>query len=563
MLDPHLESLIKQKQTPMNKTVTSGLVKKHMDGALSYLDRVFHSAFGSFRSNVVYRGYQQCKPEEEYRFKLKRNGGSSPSKARYELSRSDLGLVKFFFEVDGRPVRPLYLYIPFCDETGLIHLRGTAHTISMVIEDPGLSITRDGCFFKVTCDKITINRIAHTFVREEIGITQRRTRRDIHLSIPYGRLYRAKQNKANTSKTAPVVTLPHYLFGKFGVTYTFKRYLGLDVVYGTESDITSDKYPDSEWTRYYSAKEPHPNNRKPAHPWVPSSAAIAIRTTQPTPLAELMVGGFFYVADCYTHEFSPYDSDQPIHWRLMMGKMVFNKSVKHIQMTEYLEPHFLSLDSYLDDIAKARFEEQGIVCEDIYEYMVFVMSQLDTLLNTTNLASMYGKELTVLPYVLSPIVHGIFYTKFGLMQQCKQTRTDPTTGEEIMVFTERQVNDTLNLNLKPEAIYQIKRASHGEISTVTSPSDNKMFKINNRIVLQQNASRGAGKRSESPMTDESKALDVSIAVVCAYLHLTKPEPSGRSYVNVFMPYDGGIFEQPERYDDILNETQRTIGRRNI
>lgn len=563
MMEPRLEQLIKQKQVPMTKEFTDGLVKTHMDNALEYIDNVFRSAFSSFRSNITYSGYQLSKPEDEYRFKLKRNGGPTASKARYELSRSDLFLTKFYFEVDGVQEQPLFLYVPFCDVTGLIHLRGTAHTISAVIEDPGLSITRDGCFFKVTCDKITIHRTAHTFTKEEIDITQKRNRRDMHLTIPYSRLYRAKQTKANTSKTAPAVTLPHYLFGRFGVTYAFKRYCGVDVVFGTEADITADKYPDSEWTRYYSAKEVHPNNKKPSYPWIASQAAIAVRTTNPTPLTEIMVGGYFYVADCYTHEFSPMCSDDPNHWRLMMGKMVFNKSVKHIQMYEYLEPHFLSLDSYLDDLAKQKFADQGIVCEDIYECLVFVMAHLDNLLNTTNLASMYDKELTVLPYVLSPIIHGIFYTKFGLMQQCKNKVIDPATGEEVMMFTPKQLRDTLNLNLKPEAIYQIKRASHGEISTVSSPSDNKMFKINNRIVLQQNASRGTGKRGESPMTDESKSLDGSIAVTCCYLHLTKTEPSGRSYANVFMPYVNGRHTPDAKTREIVNEAQRIIGRRNI
>lgn len=562
-MDPLFENIMKGRIVKMNPDFYEGLVKREMDKALHYLDRVFRSAFGSLGSNIEFLGYRCCRPDEEYRFKLKRNGGNSPSKVRYELARSDLRLIKFDFAIDGKPTHPLLLYVPYCDDTGLMHLRGTAHTISAVVEDPGVSITQDGCFFRVTCDKIVIRRTVHTICKDEINILQKRARVQKHINIPYGKIYRAKQQKANANKNPPTPSLPHYLFAKFGVTEAFRRFARVEVAYGTETEITADKYPDSEWTRYYSVKAPHPNNKKPAQPWVPTIAAMAVRSINPSNLTEIMVAGFFYVADCYPHEFVPGFSDEPEHWRLMMGKMVFNRQVKNVQMSDYLRPHFESLDTYLDAMAKENLAEEGIVCEDIYEVMVYIIANLDSMINTVNLASVYGKKLAVLPYVLSPIVHGIFYTKFNLMQQCKQWDVDPQTGERTMRFTEANLFDAFNRNLKPEVVYKVKGSDHGEISSIAAPGDNKLFKINNKLVLQQNASGGKGRPSTSPMSDDSKSLDVSIADCCAYLHITKPDPSGRSIANPFKPLPNNRFLPSVKHSKLYETVQAQIQRRNI
>jgi hypothetical protein len=232
-------------------------------------------------------------------------------------------------------------------------------------------------------------------------------------------------------------------------------------------------------------------------------------------------------------------------------------------MTDYLRPHFESLDTYLDAMAKENLAEEGIVCEDIYEVMVYIIANLDTMINTVNLASVYGKKLAVLPYVLSPIVHGIFYTKFNLMQQCKQWTVDTTTGERLMSFTEANLFDAFNRNLKPEVIYKVKGSDHGEISSIAAPGDNKLFKINNKLVLQQNASGGKGRPSTSPMSDESKSLDVSIADCCAFLHITKPDPSGRSIANLYKDLPNNRFEPSVKHDKLYTKTQALITRRNI
>lgn len=561
-MEPSLEQVILSSGViaKINQSI-SHIVKNEMDKAIEHVDAIFRSAFGSLNSNIKYTGYCRCRPDEEYKFKLRRSGGAS--KARYECARSDLMLVKYYFEIDGVKTRPHPLYIPFCDDTGLMYLRGTAHTISPVVEDPGLSITRDGCFFRVTCDRIVIRRAVHTYCKEELNIVKRLDRVQRHVNVPHGRIYRPKQNKANCSKNSPVTTLPHYLFARFGVTETFRRYVGVEVVCADESQITAENYPDSEWSRYYSAHQMHPNNKQPAAQWRPSTAAIAVRSTTPNTLIDILVAGYFYVADCYTELFRTEYSDEPDHWILLLGKMVFNRTVKNVQMVEYLRPHFASLDTYLDEVARKNLELEGIVVEDIYEMFTRICCTLDGLINSANLASMYGKRLTVLPYVLSPITYGVFYTKFALMQQCRKTRVDKDTGEQIMVFTEDQLFDVLNWYLKPEIIYRIKGSDHGEISSIAAPGDNKLFKITNRCVLQSNASRAGGRRSESPMTDESKALDVSLATCCSFLHITHPNPDGRGTLNLHHQLIDNKYVIPARHEKMFEETQNIITRRNI
>jgi len=563
MIPLSLENLIKGRMPKMNPEVTSGFVKHEMDNADVLIDRVFRGAFESLCSNITYVGMQRCKPEEEYRFNLKRNGGPSNAKGRYELARSDIFLTKVLFEVDGHLQKPTLLYIPYCDDTGLTHLRGTAHTISPVLEDPGVSVTRDGCFFRVACDKIVVKRIGHTYCKDELNILQKIVTTQKHVNIPYGKIYRAKAQKANSAKSAPVTTLPHYLFAKYGVTYVYKHFANVEVVFGYDHEITEQTHPSSEWSRYYSAKQPPSGNKAKRLAWQASHVALAVKTTTPSTLVEILTAGYFYVADYASSDFMPEYSDNLEHWVMMMGRMVFNKTVKFSQMLEYLAPHFASLDTYLDEMTRESLLEEGVAVDNIYELFVFIIMSLDQMINNVNLASMYGKKLSILPYLLSPIIHGIFFTKFNLMQLCKVRIPDPETGEEKMIFTERNLQDVLTANLKPEAIYNIKKSEYGFKSSLAAPGDNKMFKILSKIVLQQNAIVPSGRSNESPMLDMSKSLDASIADGFCYLHVTKPEPTGRAHMSPWKVLVKGKFKPNPVFQDVLSKAQAIITRRNI
>jgi hypothetical protein len=103
---------------------------------------------------------------------------------------------------------------------------------------------------------------------------------------------------------------------------------------------------------------------------------------------------------------------------------------------------------------------------------------------------------------------------------------------------------------------------HGEVSTVSTPGDNKAFKATAILVPQSSSSRTSNKKDRAVINDPSKRLHVSVAEVGGYANLPKAEPSGRSRINPHLQIDekGVVLRNPE-FVPKLDSIQEMLRRR--
>lgn len=543
-MDDKLFNAIHERHVPkFNEVVCNGLAIEQMRNCEGYIDRIIRCAEISFPAGFKYEGYQRCGHHEEYQeVTRKRN-----SKRTYEMAVSYVYLVKFMFSFNGEMLpKPCYLYLPYVDDAGLIKLRGSTFSISPVLADLAISVGVDNLFIPLTKDKLTFER-----VNQFIYAGSERVMIPVVWSTIYHRDTRKSSFQVNT-------TLMHYLLCKYGLKQTFAQYAGADVEVGYEDTINETNYPEADWVICRSIRiKPRGIREK----WYTgSNIRLAIRRSQYTQLAINMIGGFFYIVDHYPDRVKAEainqaeigdngESTELTLWKILLGIVIFGET-NHGKLQENVRLHMESLDDYIDEMVRENLRKEDVYVENIYDLFAHIIdTHADRIRQAGNgVSSMYGKRLLVERFVLSNIIRAIntFMFKLRAANRRQLTRND--------------ITNTMSRILKTDLIIGIN-ANHGEVASISSPGDNKIFKITSQVVLQTSSSGGNTGRSKSNLVSPSKHLHASIAEVGSYSNLPKSDPTGRSRLNpcVRLEADGLIKRDPEKRE-LIDKVQAMIQR---
>lgn len=539
-MDNALFDLVNKEMPKVNEDVVNGLAVKEINFAAQYVDNIVRCAQEIFPEGLIYKGYKKLTPLEEF---LRVTEPKSSNKSIFDVARSDFYMIALEFEFKGeRLIKPLYL--PFCRDGGIISIRGATFAISPVLADKGISITSNSVFVQIPKSKMTFKRLRHHFLANG----GRRSP-----NVVYSWLHN-RNRKANNGVGKPLVSmntaLVHYLFAKYGVRETFKRFCDIDIVIG-EEDITEDKYPKDQWV-ICSSMGLKPRGVK-AKVYSPTKVKVAVRECDFDTITETMVGGFFYILDHFPNRIAAEfidDSKHEIHmWRILLGLIIGGITGGEGAVRKGMDEHMGSLDSYIDPVAKDFLQQGDIFVDDIYQLLYHVIELLSGMVvqPTESNASIYDKQLLVLRYILQDINDGIFRMLFSL----KNTESKKPLTFDI-------VRNALRKSPQTDVIS--KMTSHGEVNSISSPGDNKFFKVTSNLILQTD-SGSSPKGAKSTGVDSSKFLHASIAEVGSYLVLPKSEPTGRSRINPYLVINrDGFIERDPLKKPLLDEAQRKFNR---
>ena len=541
-MDNDLFNLLDTYFPPFNESICEGIAIEHMAKVESYINNVIKCAEPGFPEGLRYEYPQRCTPKEAYAFATRNGSKNNSNKRSFELAESNIYLMKYYFSFNGEMLPPKYLYLPYVTDGGMISIRGARFCISPVLTDKAISVGPDSLFIPLTRAKLTFNRILHHFIIN--GMTT-------SAYIVYSTVYNRSQKNIRLNGKPTVQanhTLMHYLFCKYGVIKTFKYFAGADVVIGKPDDITVAKYPRDQWVICQSTGL-KPHGLKDRY-YVSTQLRLALPAEQYNQVVASMIGGFFYVVDHFPQRIEPQylDGDGELHlWRVLLGHVIWGSNVSEGKLAEDANAHMESLDEYVDEMAREILREENIHAADLYQLFMYIIENMSELILTgsTDVGSMYNKRLTVLRYVLSNLIGAIFQFMFKLRSNTKKQ----LTKEDIITAMNRINSDT---------IVQINK-NHGEVTTVSSPGDNKFFKITSKIVLQANS---AGKSaSKGSLNDQSMLLHSSILEIGSFGNLPKSDPTGRSVANGHLICDeaGNIHRNPD-LKDVIDNVQRLINR---
>jgi len=524
----------------MNPAIADGYASIQGKGIEVFIDRRLRSTAKGFIPGFEYVGMERCTPREQHQIMTR---GFSASQRRREIAQSTLYLVKLLFRFNGNDLYPTYLELPYFEPGGMFWIFGTRYSVAPVLADNIFTVNANEMFIWLDQSKHTIKRMEYECRQNDFPM---------RTYVTYSRLHHGSDARSSADAKPAVraqPTLIHYLLCRYGATVAFKEFAGADVVVGRIRDITLKQYPQKDWAIFTSSGNPPRNARK--RDYTPPDIAVAIRLEQMTELVKSFIVGFFYVCDWFPTEVEPASVDNTRMWMIQMGKINF--APRHDgNYYEGIQKHLESLDGYITEVDREKFEHAGILCTTIYEILVYVTNILIEPVPATNndIGSVYGKQLKVLPFLLRDITYAINSLKWAL-----------AAAADKKVLTEQQVRDIIRSKLKQNLIQLVRYSGHGEAEPVGYPGDLKLAAVTCRLVPQSESSkRENGKKNEN-FSDPAKWLHASQAEVNGFLHLPKSDPTGRSIINPYLQLsaNGDVLQDP-KLAEVVKRTHEKIAR---
>ena len=515
----------------MNPIIADGIATKQMPRAEVYLDRIWRCAQPLFPEGLVYLGYRRCTPVEEFR-NASRKRGSRPV---FELSRSDVFMVEYLFEFEGKPLPPRPVYLPFVGEAGAIYIRGSQFTISPVLADRCMSVSNQNIFIPLSRDRLTFEQFDwHIRVDGEYkSVSVKSSQIHHHVQDP--------SVKRHKDYVKLLTTIPHYLFGKHGFMETMALYPECTPVVGME-EINSANYPVEEWVIVSSeGKRPRTFRRRA---YEPTQIRVAIRRSEWTTAVQSLLGGFFYVLDHFPERVTVEDVLEVRCWRTLLGLAIYGPADSEGKLVDDVESHFSSIDQYVDEVVREDLADDGLLVGDIYDLFFYIIQNMSDMMLRADSGNLEGKRYVTWKYVLYDLVSAIFHLTYQLRPKNKK-------------LTERDIVNRFNRGLNAEIVMRINR-NHNEVNSISSPGDSKIFKYSSNVVPQADATSRRRHGSDRG-ADRGSSVHASAAVVGSYLNLPKANPDPSARANPWCPVQAsGEIVIPDALRPIIEETQRSI-----
>ena len=514
-MDKGMLEIISARVPKINPDIARGIATIQVPQSEEYIDRDLRASSEQFPEGLEYVGYEICTTDEEVRELMKPRG----EKIYVELSRTDMYLVKYKFKYNGVEIEPRPVYLPYVLEAGIMHIRGTPYSVSPVIADVALSVTEDGLFAPLSMAKVQFMRLPnHINVNGDA----------LNTSVAHSNLYRrsSKSKAVKLGKKARSSTLIHYMLCKYGFTQLFEQFFNAHgLVVGYPDKVHQMAYPPEQFAIVNTATAPGfppPGNRDKNYRPSDIRVAVPIHQMGRADVADAL-GGFFYVVDQFPERVKPEHVENPRLWQRLMGHVIFGDEYGEGELMGLMQDHLESLDGYVNYQSRRTLHQGNVMVDDIYQLFGYVITNMPEMIlnSSTTVASMYGKRLMVVRYLLSSISYAIYKLMFRLRVQAKKKK-----GR----LTEREVVDTMRKGLHRDLITTVT-SHHSEVTPVSSPGDNMFFKITSNLVLQESTDSSRGRSGGGSLEDRSKWMHASIIEVASYAAMGKSEPTGRTKIN--------------------------------
>lgn len=546
-MDPLISRQIKKCMPKMNDRVCNGIATEHMKNADIFIDERWSNTIAPLASmGLTYHGGVRCPISECIEHAASR---SSKGKRYLELEKTDMYLMKYKLKLHGEELPPVYLYIPFISSPGgMLSIKGSNFALAPVPIDRAISVGEDQIFVNVGKDRFSFRRHLHYFFQNDVRVSEYVVWANIHHTK------RAAKNRGNGpySHVHMDATPVLYLLSKYGFTGMMQRYGTKNFEIGL--DISENTHPSSKWT-IFSSTQSCPNTYKGGLRsralYQPTQIKIAIKNKDMSPRLISMMAGLFYIMDHFPDRCNIEYMDDINHWRLILGHNTFNSQVIESRLLQDIDTHMNSIDGYIDNIVRRDLHSGGINTNDvndIYDLFVYMIDHLPSLISqgAGNINTLYGKQLVVLPYVLTSLVKMIVNFSFSLRPGAQRK------------LTYKDVEKSMR-GLKPKVAREMN-SGNPVVTSVSSSSDNMLFKITT-VMIQQNNCAGGGKKRQGNHNDTNTLLNASLAEVASWNHLPKSSPSGYERINPYVIIgDDSTILRNKKLVTLMDTTQDLIQR---
>ena len=518
-MDPRLVAYHDARIADLNLDVARGLANTHLKSAAAYVNSILESAFRNHPQGLEYIGMSRATPHEEFQEYSRKRKAKNSQKTQfrsYDLSKSTKAVYKIHFRHKGTDLENVFLAVPYADNARGLYVRGTRYNVSPVINDVVFSVGTDSVFCRLMRARVSFKNTSHRFIADG----------DIALStIIYSSLHNEKQPPVKERLVTCHTSLLLYTFAKMGYSKAMEHYLGFVPDIG-EGEAFLDAHPNTEWVICRSLERQPKTSR--LDKYEPVKTFLAVRREDFSLKVKDIVGGYFYIADNFSNKLETDHLEDTLMWRTLLGYSLFARTDHYGRIIQRTNNHMSSLDNYIDTIVTNKLMDMGYECTDIYtffgiiqdEYAKWRMGVSDSIITA------YGKELSVLYWVMLDITSSIFKLYFNL-----------TNGDKEMSTTD--VKKAISQHLGITQFYMLSSGKHAELSNEVTTSTIAPFKLTSAVVPQAETARDRSEKSHKTVstTDESKAMHISIMEVHSHVEIQKAEGTGRTKLNPFVRTD--------------------------
>lgn len=317
----------------------------------------------------------------------------------------------------------------------------------------------------------------------------------------------------------------------------------MEVVLG-KSEINTENYPAEDWV-ICSSVGVKPATLKGVH-WIAPTARLAIKRSDYNLDAQGLAMSLFYNLDHFYSRAETEDLNDPITWKLFLGMTLRPEEPSDLTVLNSAERNLNSLDTHLDAQVCASLATIDVFVFNIYDLFLVIMKTFTTRIvaSSQNLATMYGKRMTVQRYILRTITEKIFRLGFKLQAKKKDKN-----------LKEKDVNDIIKMHIGINDIGRINH-QHAEVESANNSTDNIIPRLTSRLVLQKDLTRDNNSNAFTP----DMYLSASIGEI-GNLTATSGDQTGRSRINMFcqVDTDGTVLRNPELLH-ITEEAEKQIQR---
>lgn len=547
-MDEFLMDLVKENTPELNKDVVNGYATIKINEAPTYVDTIFAWAFKSLENlcNLYYEGYELCSPKEEFDYIARprtSNANIKRSNSRsVNIGESSIYLVKYYFKYRNEMLDPLYLYLPFCEEAGMIMIGGTRRFLYPVLSNKIVSSTKEGIFIKILKDKKNFFRLYHkVFLNGQLN----------NVGVIWSSLYDAtnRRNKMQDT-TSCLSTNIHYIISKYGFDEFWKRYYGWIPEIKSISEMRKE---DLDYDKYYYivSTQVKPRSIK-EFDYIPTDIGFAVPKDKFSPDVLSTITSILYIIDFFPQMITPEYIRGSYIWKLTLGYVNFSAIYKEQEIFEKTHEHFASLEDSVHELYKHKLEGIGYKCENIYDLLFYIKRDFAKWhTHGDSIRKMYGKELDVLDSTLAKLVASIFRASYDIKKKVNSKKD----------LTKSEVQDLIRKSIGFGYVFRLfdnKGSNKSNAFDVSYSGDNKFFKITSTIIPQE-GKKGKHSGGASTENDPNIKLHASYSECGAYLAIAKREPIGNGGINPAVLLDQyGTLLAREEFKEMLNEAQKMI-----
>lgn len=539
----------------INEKIANGLPYYTLRTAKEDVDKIIRIASSNLPEGFSFNGSTICNPQEAYRVLTGKINKSSTRGQTIDFAESDFYLTKYHFSFKDEELTPRYQMLPLWNRGGLLKIGSRQFSITPVLGDRCFSIGQESIFIRLGRAVVTFRTHYHAI--EVDGETDTRI---LTWALLHNRAGSSATGKSSDRiKLGSVyTTMGHYLFAKYGLDDTFKKFMNCKIhlmhEHEMESYIKEHKLKLEDYHVVKSKRiRPVGFKARVVYSDMQSDLVVLVRKEDARHEVMDMIGCIFYMTDFYPDEIVVEDMKDTWRWKVWLGYLLFGDTTGNNRLVENMETHLTALDSYVDEgVRNLLMEEEDLDIRNFYELAWYMINNMTTMLseNTGDLASMYGKSLIVNSYVLSEIRSSIFKMMFQFTNNSKKN------------YTAREYNRQLGIHMQHALLTRLRRTSDKPyMSTASLPGDNMLFQLNIKLIRQERTTGIGGRGQRLNVSDPTNRLHESILEAGNYLVLPKKTPVGDSTINPSVKLDStNKIQRKEHLREVIDYVGQVISR---